>query len=327
MNSSSPKISIIVPNYNYAHFLDKRIESILKQTYTDYEIILLDDASTDDSVKVLEKYKDNPHISQFVINEQNTGSPFKQWMKGILLAKGEWVWIAEADDLCEPTFLETCVKQVQKYPNVSVCMTAFRYIDEKGNILPQEANYWGKKKPAVSACRFSGKAYAEHNMYWNCCVANASGVLFRRSYAINLSDSSFLDMRYSGDWCFWFQMLLQGDMVEVYKYLNKFRQHTAKVSVEGVKSGNRIKEDIDVLSLMERTFPEMKKYKRRLAHGMICRKIKKLNDAKKRVELSEYLSERLGGKVSDLRLFHLNNYLRFICPWLITIKRDRLKIL
>ena len=70
MNSSSPKISIIVPNYNYAHFLDKRIESILKQTYTDYEIILLDDASTDDSVKVLEKYKDNPHISQFVINEQ-----------------------------------------------------------------------------------------------------------------------------------------------------------------------------------------------------------------------------------------------------------------
>ena len=248
-------------------------------------------------------------------------------MKGILLAKGEWVWIAEADDLCEPTFLETCVKEVQKYPNVSVCMTAFRYIDEKGNILPQEANYWGKKKPAVSACRFSGRAYAEHNMYWNCCVANASGVLFRRSYATNLSDSSFLNMRYSGDWCFWFQMLLQGDMVEVYEYLNKFRQHTAKVSVEGVKSGNRIKEDIDVLSLMERTFPEIKKYKRRLAHGMICRKIKKLNDAKKRVELSEYLSERLGGKASDLRLFHLNNYLRFICPWLITIKRDRLKVL
>lgn len=47
------------------------------------------------------------------------------------IGKGEWVWIAEADDLCEPTFLETCVKQVQKYPNVSVCMTASRYIDEK----------------------------------------------------------------------------------------------------------------------------------------------------------------------------------------------------
>ena len=164
-------------------------------------------------------------------------------------------------------------------------------------------------------------------MYWNCCVANASGVLFRRSYAIKLSDSSFLSMRYSGDWYFWFQMLLQGDMIEVYAELNKFRQHTAKVSVEGVKSGNRIKEDIDTLFLMEKTFPGMKKYKRRLAHGMICRKIKKVNDADKRIELSRYLSERLGGKASDLRLFHLNNYLRFICPWLITIKRDRLKAL
>ena len=327
MNEKAPLVSVVVPNYNYARYLDARLSSILNQTFQDFELILLDDASTDNSLEVLDRYKDDPHVSHLVVNEQNTGSPFKQWMKGILLAKGEWVWIAEADDLCEPTFLGTCVKEVQKYPNVSVCMTAFRYIDEKGNILPQEANYWGKKKPAVSACRFSGRAYAEHNMYWNCCVANASGVLFRRSYATNLSDSSFLNMRYSGDWCFWFQMLLQGDMVEVYEYLNKFRQHTAKVSVEGVKSGNRIKEDIDVLSLMERTFPEIKKYKRRLAHGMICRKIKKLNDAKKRVELSEYLSERLGGKASDLRLFHLNNYLRFICPWLITIKRDRLKVL
>jgi len=327
MNKKIPQVSVIVPNYNYARYLDARLSSILNQTFQDFELILLDDASTDNSLEVLDRYKDDSHVSHLVVNEQNTGSPFKQWMKGILLAKGEWVWIAEADDLCEPTFLETCMEQVRKYSNISVCMTASRYIDEKGNVLPQEANYWGKKKPAVSACKFLGKAYAEHNMYWNNCIINASGVLFSRSYAITLSDSPFLNMRYSGDWVFWFQMLLQGDMLEIYAELNKFRQHTAKISVEGIRLGNRIKEDIDVLSLMERTFPKMKKYKRRLAHGMICRKIKKLNDAKKRVELSEYLSERLGGKASDLRLFHLNNYLKFICPWLITIKRDRLKAL
>lgn len=132
-------------------------------------------------------------------------------------------------------------------------------------------------------------------------------------------------MRYSGDWVFWFQMLLQGDMLEIYAQLNKFRQHTAKVSVEGVRLGNRIKEDIDVLFLMEKTFSEMKKYKRRLAHGMIYRKIKKVNDADKRIELITYLSERLGGKASDLRLFHFNQYLRWIFPWILTIDRDRLK--
>lgn len=325
MNKKVPLVSVIVPNYNYARYLDARLSSILNQTFQDFELILLDDASTDNSLEVLDRYKNDSRVSHLVVNEQNTGSPFKQWMKGIMLAKGEWVWIAEADDLCEPTFLGTCVEQIKKYADISVCMTASQYIDENGSILLQEANYWGKNKPAVSVCRFSGKAYAEHNMYWNCCVANASGVLFRRSYAVNLPDTSFLSMRYSGDWYFWFQMLLQGDMIEVYAELNKFRQHTAKVSVEGVKSGNRIKEDIDTLALMESVFPEMKRYKRRLAHGLIYRKIKKLKDEGKKKELSDYLFEKLRGKASDLRLFHINQYLKWICPWLLTIKRDRLK--
>lgn len=131
MNEKAPLVSVVVPNYNYARYLDARLSSILNQTFQDFELILLDDASTDNSLELLDRYKNDPHVSHFIVNEQNTGSPFKQWMKGILLAKGEWVWIAEADDLCEPTFLETCVEQVQKYPNVSVCMTAFRYIDEK----------------------------------------------------------------------------------------------------------------------------------------------------------------------------------------------------
>lgn len=165
MNEKAPLVSVVVPNYNYARYLDARLSSILNQTFQDFELILLDDASTDNSLEILDKYKNNPHVSHFIVNEQNTGSPFKQWMKGILLAKGEWIWIAEADDLCEFTFLETCVGQVQKYSNISVCMTASKYIDENGSILPQEANYWGKNKPTVSACRFSGKAYAEHNMY------------------------------------------------------------------------------------------------------------------------------------------------------------------
>ena len=106
------KVSVIVPNYNYEQYLPERIDSILNQTYTDFELILLDDASTDGSATLIEKYKDNPHVSHVVINEENSGSPFRQWMKGIVLARGEWVWIAEADDLCEPAFLETCMARI-----------------------------------------------------------------------------------------------------------------------------------------------------------------------------------------------------------------------
>lgn len=116
MNEKVPLVSVVVPNYNYARYLDARLTSILNQTFQDFELILLDDASTDDSLEILDKYKNNPHVSHIVVNERNTGSPFKQWMKGILLAKGEWIWIAEADDLCESTFLETCLEQVKNTP-------------------------------------------------------------------------------------------------------------------------------------------------------------------------------------------------------------------
>lgn len=325
MDKANPTVSVIVPNYNYARYLEARLQSILNQSFQDFELILLDDASTDNSAEVLDKYRNDFHVSHIVVNEKNTGSPFRQWMKGILLAKGEWVWIAEADDLCEPDFLETCVKQVNQYSNVAVCMVASRFIDEDGDMLQGHADYWASKKPNVSACFFPGKAYAAHNMYWNNCIINASGVLFRRSYAVKLYDSVFLNMRYSGDWVFWFQMLLQGNMVEVYRELNYFRQHTSKVSVEGINSGKRIKEDIDTYVLMENTFPDIGIYKRRLAHGQLYRKIKKVKNVEKQAELSQYLYEKLGGKASDLRLFHMNKYLRWVCPWIITLKRDRLK--
>ncbi|MEJ8762617.1 glycosyltransferase family 2 protein [Phocaeicola sp. HCN-40430] len=325
MDKANPTVSVIVPNYNYARYLEARLQSILNQSFQDFELILLDDASTDNSAEVLDKYRNDFHVSHIVVNEKNTGSPFRQWMKGILLAKGEWVWIAEADDLCEPDFLETCVKQVNQYSNVAVCMVASRFIDEDGDMLQGHADYWASKKPNVSACFFPGKAYAAHNMYWNNCIINASGVLFRRSYAVKLYDSVFLNMRYSGDWVFWFQMLLQGNMVEVYRELNYFRQHTSKVSVEGINSGKRIKEDIDTYVLMENTFPDIGIYKRRLAHGQLYRKIKKVKNVEKQAELSQYLYEKLGGKASDLRLFHINKYLRWVCPWIITLKRDRLK--
>ena len=63
------EVSVIVPNYNHAAFLPKRLESIFNQTYQDFEVILLDDASTDTSVEVLSQYADHPKVTHFVVNE------------------------------------------------------------------------------------------------------------------------------------------------------------------------------------------------------------------------------------------------------------------
>ena len=112
-----PEISVIVPNYNHARFLRQRIDSILNQTYQDFELILLDDCSTDNSRGVLESYSDNPHVTHIVYNERNSGSAFMQWDKGIQLSQGNWIWIAESDDWAEPDFLKRMASVVAEHPS------------------------------------------------------------------------------------------------------------------------------------------------------------------------------------------------------------------
>jgi len=79
----NPLVSIIIPNYNHARYLEQRLDSVFNQTYQNFEVIILDDCSTDNSLEIIEKYKDNPHLSLVVVNETNSGSSYKQWDNGI----------------------------------------------------------------------------------------------------------------------------------------------------------------------------------------------------------------------------------------------------
>ena len=103
----------------------------------------MDDKSKDNSVEVINKYRDNPHVSHVIINEENSGSTFKQWHKGFELAKGEIIWIAESDDYCELNFLETLMSCWEKYPNCSVIQSATVYIDSNSVRLQPEIQYSG----------------------------------------------------------------------------------------------------------------------------------------------------------------------------------------
>lgn len=118
-----PAFSIILPNYNHAAFLFERIESILQQSYQDFEIIILDDKSTDNSREIIERYRSHPKISRIIYSDSNGGSPFLQWKKGIELATADWIWIAETDDIADPSFLAEAANIIQNQPGISCYYT------------------------------------------------------------------------------------------------------------------------------------------------------------------------------------------------------------
>lgn len=110
------KVSVIIPNYCHARFLNRRIDSVLNQTYGDFEVIILDDCSSDNSRDIIETYRHHPRVSHIVYNEKNSGSTFIQWDKGFELAQGEYIWIAESDDEAAPTSFEEWRRPARKTP-------------------------------------------------------------------------------------------------------------------------------------------------------------------------------------------------------------------
>src|SRR5688572_17975438 len=129
-----PLVSVIVPNYNHAPYLAQRIDSVLAQTCQEFELILLDDCSPDASREVMERYRDHPKVAQIVHNAHNSGSTFKQWDKGIALARGDYVWIAESDDWSEPTQLQVLLDGMRRDPDcvLSYCQTYV--VNDEGGI-------------------------------------------------------------------------------------------------------------------------------------------------------------------------------------------------
>ncbi len=222
-----PHVSIIVPNYNYSRYLRQRIDSILCQTYQDFELILLDDKSTDDSVSVLNEYAGNPHVSHIVINEKNSGGVFFQWERGLRLAKGDYVWIAEADDYAAPSFLERCVKELDKDKNVVLCQTGSQMIDSEGQKIMTSwdrfDNYDG------NVLYFKGNTYIRKFLRYNNFLYNASGIVFRKS-AVEEFPEDVKCFKASGDWLFWILLAQRGSVSVIKERLNYFRRHAGSAS-------------------------------------------------------------------------------------------------
>jgi len=178
-----PNVSVIIPNYNHAPYLNQRIDSVLNQTYQDFELIILDDKSTDNSKEVIESYRSHPKVSQIVYNEINSGSTFKQWNRGIRLAKGELIWLAESDDDASEFFLEEMVSRFNQNSNLGIVYCDSYYINEKNKKL-KRTHLW--KNERFSSTRwnndFINTGINEVNNYliYHNVIDNASSALFKK---------------------------------------------------------------------------------------------------------------------------------------------------
>ena len=167
---NTPLVSIIIPNYNHAQYLEKRIDTVLNQTYQNIEVIILDDQSTDNSLEVIKKYRNHPKIAQIVVNERNTGNPFKQWDKGIRLANGELIWIAESDDYNELRFLQEIIREWNKHKDVVVAFSSYVMVWGDDNSFNKERK---------TQC-FNGINFIKNRMSRGNQIMNASGVVFKK---------------------------------------------------------------------------------------------------------------------------------------------------
>lgn len=231
----APLVSVIVPNFNHKEFLDLRLQSIYAQTYENFEVILLDDASTDQSVDVLEKYRDlYPERTTLQVNSANSGGVFRQWKRGLALARGDIVWVAESDDWCSENFLEELVPYFENEA-VQVAYARTLFMDRAGDkqvwsieeyLHDIDPGRWTESFVETGA-GIVAEGFAIKNI-----IPNVSSALFRSPGRLEiLEDEEWLQMRTCGDWLLYLHLLRGGMLAYTPRATNFYRMHGSNTSV------------------------------------------------------------------------------------------------
>jgi glycosyltransferase involved in cell wall biosynthesis len=218
-----PLVTVIVPNYNHAPFLGERLESIAAQDLDDMEIILLDDASRDSSVQILNDFCRRDRRARLLAGRANSGSTFRQWRRGLLEARGEFVWIAESDDSAEPFLLQSLLRIHEENPQLALCYSQSMMVDVAGRPLGSAASHTAD----LSAERWShdyiasGPDELEVALSRRNTIPNASAVLLRNSPALaGMVDES---LRLCADWLLYVRLCGCGGVGYHHAPLNRWR--------------------------------------------------------------------------------------------------------
>ncbi len=229
----SPQVSVIVPNFNHAPYLRRRLETIYAQTYKNFEVILLDDASTDSSRDILREFQSlHADNTRLIFNERNSGGVFNQWRKGLETARGELIWIAESDDFSAENFLSELVPAfADDAVQIAFCRTDFIEGDQKTftteQYLADLPNFDATKIFAMTAAEFVARGFAVKNI-----IPNVSGAIFRRPKNIRAEVLElWREMKLCGDWAFYLDIIKGGCMYYSPHTTNFYRVHKNSTSL------------------------------------------------------------------------------------------------
>ncbi|MBF0543029.1 MAG: glycosyltransferase family 2 protein [Candidatus Riflebacteria bacterium] len=274
-----PKVSVVIPNYNHARFLARRIESILQQSFQDLEIIILDDDSNDGSREIISDYKKKcPQIRTY-FNDQNSKSAFKQWDLGVQKSLGEYLWIAESDDYAEKEFLADTVSVLEKNPGVGIVYCESKIVDEFDNILSEVSHqkpflspHWDKwKKNYIN----QGKKELASCLYLNNTINNASSVLFRKNIYLEAGQAD-QSMIFCGDWYLYIRMLMISDVAYIARVHNNLRVHSGSTRFRYFDNEIYFKELMRIYAFLGKTMKLDNKQRKEMSglfSGLLLRKL------------------------------------------------------
>lgn len=249
-----PLVSIVVASYNYAKLIGETLDSLLAQTYRNFEVIVVDDGSSDESVEVIGRYVRRHKNVKLYTHEGGVNRGLPATVKlGIEKARGEYVAFCESDDMLEPTNIEEKMRLVKRFngePNIIIndvaafgdenrVRTAANIADERMKALPAEKNYVTplqiREKNLI--CTFS------------CCMV-------RRS-VLQLCDFDGTPRPANLDWWIWRQVCCESPIFVVHKKLTRWRMHDSFMTKESIESVVRQREFLNKMdALLVKRHPE-----------------------------------------------------------------------
>lgn len=234
MNKTPELISVIVTNYNHAKYLDQRMESLLKQTYPNLEIIVVDNRSTDNSLDVLSKYKKFGHV-KIVALEENGGF-INSSNLGVSLSHGKFFVFAEADDYSDPSQIELLHNAIVDDEQIGVAFCRSFLVDANGKVVGDDFNHRDLSfRKFCSKDKLIPKLLARRFLLFSLIIPNFSAVLFRRKY-FDLAGGLLLNKK-CPEWEFWFRISRHCDFYYLTTKLNYYRMHaTSYMALLGIES-------------------------------------------------------------------------------------------